>query len=461
MAVASPAPRPPLSAGQRALAVGLVLSVTLVAFESTAVITALPTITDELDGLSLYGTTIAAYMLADLIALVWSGETADRRGVRLPFLICIGFFISGLVVAATAQSMIVVVIGRFLQGAGSGGFAPLSYICVRRAFPEARQGSMYASLSAGWVLPSLIAPAVAGIVTDTLGWRWVFIGIAPPAVAVALLTARAMGSIAPPEPREERHPSRLPRAVQASAGVGCVAFGLQNQRLVLTIVLTFAGVVIAAPALRRLLPAGTFRARPGLPAILAVRFLATATFLGVDSFVPLAADRFHSARPIVQGFVVAGSAVAWSAGQAYAARRGTTLLPRTGARTGFTLLLTGVALTAPVLWSSWPLAATFVSWCIGGLGIGILFNPTTVASMSYAVDGHEGTVSSQVHLADSLGFGIMSVIGGATVAYADHSSLSLRSALGTNFALAAACACVGLVVSSGVRSQARGEPSTA
>src|SRR3954462_13424679 len=135
--------RTKFDATQRALAVGLVLSVTLVAFESTAVITALPTITDELHGISLYGTTIAAYMLADLIALVWSSETADRYGVRRPFLVCIGIFIAGLVVAATAQSMVFVVAGRFLQGAGSGGFAPIAYISVRRAFPEDRQPSMY------------------------------------------------------------------------------------------------------------------------------------------------------------------------------------------------------------------------------------------------------------------------------------------------------------------------------
>ncbi len=459
MSTAAPAHQT-LTTSQRPLAVGLVLSVTLVAFETTAVITALPTITDELDGLSLYGVTIAAYMLADLIALVWSGETADRRGVRLPFLICIGFFLAGLVVAATAQSMIVVVIGRFLQGAGSGGFAPLSYISVRRAFPESRQGTMYAALSAGWVLPSLIAPAVAGVITDTFGWRWVFIGITPLALTVALLTARAMGTIALPERDTERVPSRLPRAVQAAAGVGLIAFGLQSHNPLVTAALALAGAFVAAPALRTLLPAGTFRARRGLPAILAVRFLATATFLGVDSFVPLAADRFHGARPIVQGFVVAGSAVAWSAGQAFAARRGTRLLPQRGASMGFGLLLMGVALTAPVLSSGWPLPLTFATWCIGGLGIGILFNPTTVASMSYAVEGHEGTVSSQVHLADSLGFGIMSVIGGATVAYADHTSLSLRGALGINFGLAATCACVGLFASRGIRSMVRTTPVT-
>ena len=445
-----------LNTSQRALAVGLVLSVTLVAFESTAVITALPTITDELDGLSLYGATIAAYMLADLMALVWAGETADRHGVRRPFLVCIGFFLAGLVVAATAQSMVVVVLGRFLQGAGSGGFAPLAYISVRRAFPADRQATMYAYLSAGWVLPSLVAPAVSGIVTDAIGWRWVFIGITPLAVIVALLTARAMGPIAVPEAESAtlgpRRASRLPRAVQAAAGVGTVALGLQSRNVLVVAGLAAVGVVIAAPALKVLLPVGTFRARRGLPAIVAVRFLATATFLGADSFIPLAADRFHGARPIVQGFVIAGSAVMWSVGQAYAARRGVNLLPRRGAAIGFALLLVGVAGSAPVLAPSWPLALTFVTWCIGGLGMGILFNPTTVASMSFAEQGREGEISSQVHLADSLGFGLMSILGGATVAFSDHSALTLRGAIGINFCLAAACASLGLFASRGVRS---------
>ena len=446
-----------LNTSQRALAIGLVLSVTLVAFESTAVITALPTITDELDGLALYGATIAAYMLADLMALVWAGETADRFGVRRPFLVCIGFFIAGLIVAASAQSMVVVVLGRFLQGAGSGGFAPLAYIAVRRAFPAQKQATMYAYLSAGWVLPSLVAPAVSGIVTDAFGWRWVFIGITPFAVIVALLTARAMRPIAVPESTTTdtpRRASRLPRAVQAAVGIGTVALGLQSHRLLIVAGLAVLGALVAAPALKILLPVGTFHGRRGLPAIVSVRFLATATFLGADSFIPLAADRFHGARPIVQGFVIAGSAVMWSVGQAYAARRGANLLPRRGAGVGFALLLVGVGGSAPVLSPSWPLALTFVTWCIGGLGMGILFNPTTVASMSYAQSGREGEISSQVHLADSLGFGLMSIVGGATVAFSDHSALTLRGALGINFALAAACACVGLLASRGVRSAA-------
>ena len=80
--------RTPLTAEQRLLAIGLVLAVTLVAFEVTSVITALPTITDELGGDSLYGVSLSIYTLANLVALVAAGELADRRGPALPFALC-------------------------------------------------------------------------------------------------------------------------------------------------------------------------------------------------------------------------------------------------------------------------------------------------------------------------------------------------------------------------------------
>ena len=444
--VTTPGPTP-LDAGQRALAVGLVLSVTLVAFETTAVLTALPTIADELDGLSLYGATIAAYMLADLVALVWAGEWADRYGVRRPFVVCISIFIVGLIVAASAQSMVIVLVGRLLQGAGSGAFAPLSSISVRRAFPEDRQSTMYAWLSAGWVLPSLLAPAIAGVVTDRFGWRWVFIGIIPLAVFVAVLTARSMARIAAPVDTGKRRPTQLPRAFQIAIGVGLIAVGVQNRFPPVAIGVTVLGVAVALPALRQLLPAGVFTARRGLPAVIAVRFLATATFLGVDSFIPLAADRIHGARPIVQGSVIAGAALTWTIGQAFAARHRAALPVDRAARIGFMLLLIGICAVAPVLVASWPLWLTFFAWAIGGFGMGILFNPTTMAAMSGATDGHEGEVGSQLHLADTVGFGIMSVIGGATVAFSDRSSLTLQAAIGINFCLAALCAITGIAAS--------------
>ena len=129
---------------QRLLAIGLVLGVTLVAFEVTAVITALPTITDEFGGDSLYGVTLAAYTLANLVALVAAGELADRHGPSRPYAASVVLFVAGLLVAAAAPAMWVVVLGRVLQGAGSGAFGTIAYLLVKRAFPDDRQPVMYA-----------------------------------------------------------------------------------------------------------------------------------------------------------------------------------------------------------------------------------------------------------------------------------------------------------------------------
>ncbi len=434
---------------QRLLAVGLILSVMLVAFEVTAVITALPTITDELGGDSLYGVSLAAYTLANLVSLVAAGELSDRFGPTIPFALSIALFVAGLVVAAAAPSMVMIVIGRTLQGAGTGGFSPIAYVLVKRAFPDDRQSAMYAFLSAGWVLPSLFAPAISGWITEAFGWRWVFWGIIPLAIAVGLLSVRPMRQYGPVE-RDDAPASRVPLAVIAAAGIGALVVGLQFANLWAAVTTSLIGSGAAAVALRRLLPAGFGRARTGLPALIAVRMCATAAFLGVDSFVPLAADRIHGASPLVQGFVIIGAALTWTVGQWYRVRR-PGHSPAAAIRSGFVVMLLGIALVVPVLSVNWPLAATFAAWAVGGLGMGLLFNPSTTASMSYATEGNEGLVSSQVTLADSVGFSLMGGIGGATVAIADRTSWPLSGALGLNFALAACLALVGIAASRHVR----------
>ncbi len=438
----------PLTRQQRSLAVGLVLGVTLVAFEMTAVLTALPTITDELGGESLYGVALAAYTLADVVALVATGEIADRRGPALPYVLSLSTFVVGLLVAAAAPNMVLIVLERALQGAGTGGIAPIAYILVKRAFPDDRQGSLYAFLSAGWVLPSLVAPAFGGLITDHTSWRWVFLCIVPFAVVVAALASRPMRVYGPTA--TEHAPTRVPTAAVAALGVGALTFAVQDDRLWVAGPLAIAGLAAAVPALRTLLPPGTGSARAGLAAVIACRVLATAAFLGVDSFVPLAAHEVHGTTALVQGFLIVGGAISWTVGQLWrSCRPGRS----TGAATwvGFLLIALGAVLTWPVVFEGWPLWAVFVTWCVGGLGMGLLFTPTSLAAMSYADDGREGAVSSQVHLADALGFSLMGGFGGGLVAIADRTSWSITGALSVCMFSAAAVALLGASVAARAR----------
>jgi MFS family permease len=440
---------PRMTAGQRLLSIGLVLGVTLVAFEVTAVVTAMPTITDQLHGDSLYGLAVAVYTLANMVALVAAGEFADRRGPAVPYVVSISTFIVGLVVAAAAPTMVWVVVGRTLQGAGSGGLQPIAYTLVSRAFPAARQARMFAILSAGWVLPSLFAPALSGWVVDTFGWRWVFLGIIPFAVVVGALSVQPMRAFAPTR-SSPAEPSRIPLAVAAAAGVGAFATGVQMANPLAAISVSVVGAAVAVRALRRLLPAGIGRLRLGFPAIVACRIIATAAFLGADSFIPLAADRIHHVRPLLQGMTIIGAALAWTGGQWVRSRHPVTR-PDLAVRNGFLVMLLGLVLVVPVLWPGWPLWATFLGWAVGGFGMGLLFNPTTVAAMGYATSGTEGRVSSQLSLGDAFGFSLMGGLGGGAVALADHTSFSIRGALGVNFALAIVLAIVGAVAASRIR----------
>jgi MFS family permease len=428
---------------QRLLAIGLVLGVTMVAFEITAVLTTLPTITDQLQGDSLYGVALACYTLANLVALVVTGELTDRYGPARPYLASLAVFGAGLVVAATAPSMSLVVIGRTLQGAGTGGLAPIAYVLVKRAFPTDRQPSMYAYLSAGWVLPSLIAPAIAGTITDQLGWRWVFWLLLPLIPVVAFITVRPMRAYASTGTGEVRIP-RIRAAILAAAGIGIFVTSLQFNDPFAAVGGAAVGLAIGLPSLRRLLPAGVQRAARGLPAVVLCRILATAAFLGADSFIPLAADRIHGASPTMQGFVIIGASLTWTAGQWFIAHH-PDIDPRRAVRWGFATMAVGLAASLPVLISGWPLWVTFFSWAVGGFGMGLLFNPTTVTAMSHAEEGAEGLVSSQVNLADAVGFSTMGGVGGAMVAISKRTSLPLSGALGINFGLAIMLAGIGMI----------------
>lgn len=441
-----------------ALAVGLVLATTLIAFEVTAVITALPTVSDELGGDSLYGATLAAYTLANIVSLVAVGGLIDSRGPRVPYAVSLALFSVGLLIAAVAPTMWVVLVGRLVQGIGSGGLIPVAYAVINRLWASDEQARIFAWVSAGWVLPSLLAPGLAGWITNAIGWRWVFLSVLPLVVATATLALPAMRNpelVGTGEHGDVDNRRRLLHAIGLAAGIGGLAIGLRSSILVVAVPVALAGAIIGFRSWRHLSPPGVLRARRGLAAIVACRILATSAFLGVDSFVPLAADRIHGASATVQGFVIIGAAVTWSIGSALVSKM-PNLRPQRSALTGFAFIAVGIASTSLVVSDSWPLWTTFLTWCLAGFGMGLLFVPTSVAAMTHAEAGRDGQVASQVNLADSIGFSLMGGLGGASVAVADRGSWTLTTSLTVNFSVAFALAIVGAFLAHRIRAR----PST-
>jgi MFS family permease len=431
-------------AGTRALAVGVTMAITVNAFEAMSVATAMPAVTADLHGDALYGAAFSAYMLASLVALVAAGEQADRRGPAGPFLAGVTSFAIGLVIAGLAPTMVVVVLGRAFQGAGAGTLASVAYVAVGRAWPSERQPRLFALLASAWIIPSLIAPSAAGLISEQWSWRWVFLGLLPLLPVLVVLALPALATLPPPTTPPTA--SRVPRALVLAIGVGLIVVGLDTDRLWLVVTLTGLGLVLGGRALLWLLPSGTARAKRGVPAAVAARLCVGIGFFGADTFIPLAATRIHGASTFAAGIVITGAAMTWTAGAAWAARTAATTPAARTVRTGFVALSIGVAGTIPVVFSAIPLAVTFVAWCIAGFGIGLVFNTTASTTMASTPPGAEGLASSQLQIADAVGFALVGGTGGALVALADRTSLTLATTLAVEFVFALTVALIGVVV---------------
>jgi MFS family permease len=272
--------------GRRLLTSGLVLIVTLVAFESLAIATIMPLVEDDLGSLALYGWVFSAFFLGSLIGVVVAGTAADRMRPAVPFAIGLVLFSIGLIMGGLAPTMLVLVLGRLLQGLGAGAMPATSYVCIGRSYRPDQRPRMFALISTAWVLPSVIGPTVAGIIGQAVGWRWVFLALLPLCAvigAIALLGVRAVP--APDEPTTE---SNVGNAIYVAFGAGVVIAGLGVHSILLAVPLVAVGMVILVSGFRRLTPPGTLRAAPGAPATVLVRGILNFAFFAVDAYVPFA-----------------------------------------------------------------------------------------------------------------------------------------------------------------------------
>src|SRR2546423_11623023 len=296
----------------RGLTVGLVLNVTFVAFEALAIATIMPLVADDLGGIALYGWVFSAFLLADLVGVVVAGELADRFGPALPFGAGLALFAVGLLIGGLAPSMPVLVAARAIQGFGAGAIPAVAYVVIGRTYPDALRPRMFAILSTAWVVPGIAGPALAAFVADHIGWRSVFLGLLPLVIVAGSLALRELRAV-------PGNPDRVARrvlldAVRVAGGAGLALAGLQARDVLVSPVLITIGLVLGVPALRNLLPPGTFRASGALPAAVLSRGLLTFAFFAPDVFVPLTVTTIRGESVVLSGLALTAGPVAWATG---------------------------------------------------------------------------------------------------------------------------------------------------
>ena len=429
----------------RALTLGLVLTITFVASEALAVAPAVPVLARELGGVRLYGWVFSAFMLASLVGVVVAGQAADKRGPAPPYLLGLALFVAGLLIAATAQSMEVLVVGRAVQGFGAGAVPAVAYASIGRSLPEALRPRMLAVLSTAWVIPGLFAPGVAAFVIRHASWRWVFGGLAPLVVVTGLVALPALLRLGPPGGKPT--PRRLVAALGVAGGAGLVLAGLTEQAVVARVPLVVAGLALGLPSLRRVLPPGALRARPGLPATVVSRGLLTFAFFGADAYLPLAVQSVRHDSPTLTGVAITVTTLSWTAGAWAQARWAHEREGRGMVALGVALVVCGTAGLAVTLFAGVPAWLVVPAWTVAGLGMGLAYAPITVLVLREARPGQEGSASALLTLCDTLGWALGTGVGGAAVAAAEAGGWPLRNGVLLALLCAGAVGCVCLAAS--------------
>jgi MFS family permease len=453
---------------RRRLTAGLVLTITLVAFESLAIATIMPTVSDDLGGLGLYGWVFSGFFLGSLVGIVLSGQASDQRGTRLPFAVGLALFAAGLVVGGAAQSMPMLVAGRVAQGVGAGAIPAVAYAAVGQAYPADLRPRVFAIFSSAWVVPGLIGPVAAASLAEVTSWRAVFLALLPLVGLAAFMAIPALGvRHADDEPAADAVGAGASDTVGAGSGVagsgvapavdprigafvlvGGVALvlgGLGAGSPLVGAPLVIGGAVPAVWAFLRLVPAGTARLVPGMPAAVAVRGILTFAFFGTDAYVSLAVTDARDRSTWLAGAALTVGTLTWTTGSWVQARLVGRRGPRVLVRAGFACLLVATVGMLVVLRPEVPAALILLVWGVGGWSMGISYSSLSLTVLALAEPGHEGTASAALQLSDVLGVSLGTGLVGVFVAFGDARGWATGSSLTLGFTLTLAVAIGGLL----------------
>lgn len=380
----------------RALTVGLVAIMTLVALEYMAVAVAMPIVGRELGGMELYSLAFSGALAAGVIGTVVGGRWGDVRGPLGPLWTGLATFAGGLLIAGLAPRMEVLVAGRLVQGFGGALTGISIYLIVARVYPEPQHPRMFSLFATAWVVPSMVGPAVVGTVAETIGWRWVFLTAPILTVPGAVLLARGVAGQPVKGGQTASSPGfarRVGWAALTAVGAALVQYGSDHR-----LALLLAGLAVLALTLPRLLPKGTVRAAHGLPTVVALRALTAGGFLTGEVMVPLMLIGDRGMSPVLAGLVLTVGALSWSLGSWLQGRE--VFTRQTNLRTGTVAITVGLLMMGSVAFDTVPVAVAYPAWLVAGFGIGLVYPTLAVLTLEISRPGEQGANSAALQLGE-------------------------------------------------------------
>ncbi len=416
----------------------------LAALDSTVVGTAMPTVIGELGGLPLYPWVFASYLLAATVTGPVFGKLSDTYGRKPIYLIGIFLFLAGSVLAGTSQTMTGLIVFRTLQGLGAGAVQPVAVTIVGDIFELESRARVQGLFGAVWGISAVVGPALGGLITDYISWRWVFyVNLPFGLVAAGLLAATLTESF-------ERRDRRIDYLGTALLTGGLVAVllallggGGAPSLSAPTLALFFGGaaalvlfVTVESRAEDPVVPMELFRDRIFAVAVLGNLALGGVLF-GVAVYVPLFVQGALAGTAVTAGAVVAPLSIGWPVGSFVGGRtilrsgyRGTLLV-------GSFFMALGTGLCVP-LDAGTPLWYVVLAVFVIGLGLGFSSTSYLISVQNAVPWRRRGIATSSVvffrTVGGSIGVAVMGALLNASLGARYEAAVERASAGDTSLA---------------------------
>jgi EmrB/QacA subfamily drug resistance transporter len=409
----------------------LMVAMALVALEGTIIATAVPSIVDDLGGFRDFPWLFSVYLLAQAVTMPLYSRAADAIGRKPVILIGITVFVVGSALCGLAWNMPMLIAARAAQGIGAGAIQPITTTILGDLFELADRARVQGYMATVWGVCSVLGPALGGLLSEFLSWRWIFLINAPIGAAALWMLLKHF------DERITRQPARVDVLGAASLTTGCSlcilgllsggttwAWGSTTSIAIFAVgaaslvVFVFAERRAAAPVL----PLWIFRRRVLLAGNLSAVSVGALT-IGIAAYLPTYIQVVHRTGPLEAGFALAAMTVGWPIATTQSGKLYLRIGVRATALIGTALTLAGVLVLVALTPASG--VATIAAACfVIGLGLGLTSMPVTVALQSVVGWSQRGVVTGTNMFARSIG----SAAGvAAFAAVADH-ELSRRLA---------------------------------
>ncbi|HEX8393516.1 MAG TPA: MDR family MFS transporter [Longimicrobium sp.] len=384
----------------------LLLAMFMAAIEGTIIATAMPSIAAELGGFSLYSWVFSSYLLMQAIAIPIFGKLADVVGRKPVFILGIVVFLAGSVLCGFADSMMMLVLFRFLQGLGAGAVQPMTSTLAADLYTLEERGRVQGYISAVWGLSSIVGPLAGGLIVHSVGWQWIFwINIPFGVAAIALVMVYLHEGL-----EREKRSVDYAGAVLLLVAVGTLMLGL-TEASTWPVAATAGLFAVSALAFVLFVRQERRAADPLMhmelwnSALFRNANLATLwsgiMMIGLITFLPTFVQGVLGGSALVAGFALSAMTLGWPISAVLAGKRIVTVGVQRMVRAGGAAVLLGTVIIA-LLASRGPVAAGIGSFVVG-IGLGLLSLTAIIAIQASVPWNQRGVATASNMLMRILG----------------------------------------------------------